>query len=61
VLNPTGDLRVMIAMSFSKVVGLKLGCFMKEEGSMLQCKEDISKKGKTYLNTKSLHYPSNMF
>jgi hypothetical protein len=36
VLNPTGDLRVMIAMSFSKVNRLKLGCFMKEEGSMLQ-------------------------
>jgi hypothetical protein len=35
VLNPTGELRVMMAKSFSKVYELKLGCLTKETGSIL--------------------------
>jgi hypothetical protein len=35
-LNLTGSIRVMIAKSYSQVFSLKLGCFTKEAGNMLE-------------------------
>jgi hypothetical protein len=43
VLNPTGELRVMMAKSFSKEYELKLGCLTKETGTILSNTEGISK------------------
>jgi hypothetical protein len=46
VLNPTGELRVTMAKSFSKVYELKLGCLMKETGSILPYREEEYPKGR---------------
>jgi hypothetical protein len=52
VLNPTGELRVMMAKSFSKVYKLKLGCLMNETGSILPYVEKEYPKGRKVYNPK---------
>jgi hypothetical protein len=34
--NLTGNIRVMIAKSYSQVLSLKFGCFTKEAGNILE-------------------------
>jgi hypothetical protein len=48
VLNPTGELRVTMAKSFSKVYELKLGCLTKETGSILPYIKKKYPKGRKF-------------
>jgi hypothetical protein len=44
-LNLTGNIRVMIAKSYSQVLSLKFGCFTKEAGTILEHDvQDLKKK-----------------